>query len=79
MPKNNNAAVFTMNSLPAAAQGKNPFTMGIGDLHPSQRAQAQNRDVVAIVDGNDTHILAPTGDFPSAVKSVNLERESQGI
>ena len=76
---NNSAAVFRMNSLPAAAQGKNPFTMGIGDLHPSQRAQAQNRDVVAIVDGDDTHILAPTGDFPSAVSAVKAERTNQGI
>jgi hypothetical protein len=67
---NNSAAVFTMNSLPAAAQSKNPFTMTVDDLHPSQRTLANTRDVVAIVDGDNKHILSPTGDFPSAVKAV---------
>ena len=76
---NNSAAVFRMNSLPAAAQGKNPFTMTRDDLHPSQRAQANGRDVVAIVDGDNTHILAPTGDFQSAVRMVRSERSDQGI
>lgn len=76
---NNSAAVFTMSSLPAAAQGKNPFTMTVDDLHPSQRAIANTRDVVAIVDGDDTIILSPTGDFPSAVKAVIDERADQGI
>ena len=77
--RNNSAAVFRMNDLPAAAQGKNPFTMSADDLHPSQRARANGRDVVAIVNGNDTHILAPTGDFPSAVTCVLQEREDEGI
>ena len=76
---NNSAAVFRMNSLPAAAQGKNPFTMTRDDLHPSQRAQANNRDVVAIVNGDDTHILAPTGDLQSAVRMIRAERSTLGI
>ena len=77
--RNNSAAVFRMSDLPAAAQGKNPFTMTAGDLHPSQRARANGRDVVAIVDGDDTVILSPTGDFASAVTSVLQEREDEGI
>lgn len=76
---NNSAAIFRMSELPAAARSKNPKKMGRDDLHPSQRSQANGKDVVAILDGDNTHILAPTGHFSSAVKVVSEERTAQGI
>lgn len=73
------AAIFTLNSLPAAAQAKSRRSLTISDLHSSQQAQANGRDVVAIIDGAYTHILSPTGDFAAAVLGIREERELQGI
>ena len=73
------AAIFTLNSLPAQAQAKSRRSLTIDDLHPSQRAQANSRSLVAIIDGDYTHILSPTGDFAGAVLGIREERELQGI
>jgi hypothetical protein len=68
-----------MRDLPAAARSKNPKKMSRGDLHPSQRSQANSSDVVAIIENDHTYILSPTGHFVSAVSQVKAERTSQDI
>lgn len=73
------AAIFRFNSLPAQAQAKPKRSITINDLHSSQQAQANAREVVAIIDGAYTHILAPTGNFAGALLGIREEREIQGI
>ena len=73
------AAVFQYSSLPEQARAKSKKQLHINDLTPSQQALAQNRDVVAVIDGNSTTIIAPTGDFAPALTGVLREREYLGI
>jgi len=73
------SAVFTRSSLPESARAKLPISLSINDLTTSQRQLASGRDVVAIIDGDRTIILAPTGNVAAAILGIREERENQGI
>lgn len=72
-------AVFRRNQLPSQAQAKAVRRLTLSDLSAAQQAQAQGRDLVCIIDGDEQTILAPTGSLYPALKGVSEERELQGI
>lgn len=68
------ASVFNFDDLPGSAKAKERRKLSLSDLSPAQRALAESTDITAIVEGDTTTVLAPSGDFPSAVKAVRLAR-----
>jgi hypothetical protein len=73
------AGVYQMSDLKVAGQAKNRMNWVVDDLLATPRAEAQARDVVAIVEGDRVTVLAPTGSLSAALKAVKAEREAKGI
>lgn len=73
------AGVYTDVDFTPGGQGKSRRDRVISDLLPTQAAEAAGRDVVAIVNGTEVTILAPTGSVGQAMRAVKIEREAKGI
>jgi hypothetical protein len=73
------AGVYQLSDLKVAGQAKNRVDWVVDDLLATPRAQAQTRDVVAIVEGNQVTVLGPTNNLAQALEAVRVERIAKGI
>ena len=67
--------IFDKKDLKAGAKTKDSKDLRKSDLTESQLASAAGSEVVAIVDGDEVTILAPTGDLAAALIAVEKEKK----
>lgn len=74
------AGVYQISDLKAESQSKDPQDFTIDDLPDgANKTEAQSRDVVAFVNGEQVTVLSPTGSLAQALEAVKVERAFKGI
>jgi hypothetical protein len=73
------AGVYQVSDLKVASQAKSRKALTTDDLLATPRGQAEARDVVALVDGTELTIFAPTGNLAKSLAAIKVERDIKGI